>query len=126
MTRMLIAGWPRVGKTWLAAKLAAETGAPVRHTDDTIPLGWSESSLAVSTWLEDPGPWVTEGVSIPRALRKWLDRNSEGTPADVIYWSSTPREDLSPGQTSMGKGCDKVWAEVLGELLRRGVRVEHF
>ena len=126
MSRILIAGWPRTGKTTLAAKLGAELGIPVRHTDDAIPLGWSEASLAVSTWFEDEGAMICEGVAIPRALRKWLDRNPEGKPADVLYWSDVPREALSIGQTSMGKGCTKVLDEIRDELVRRGVRLEIF
>lgn len=35
-------------------------------------LEWSECSLWVAQhWLELPGPWVIEGVAVPRALRKW-------------------------------------------------------
>ena len=126
MSRIVIAGWPRVGKTWLAAKLGAELGIPVRHTDDLIGThDWSAASLAASAWMEDPGPFIVEGVAVPRALRKLLTR-FDGRPADVLYWSDVPRESLSIGQTSMGKGCTKVLDEIRNELVRRGVRLELF
>lgn len=126
MNRILIAGWPRVGKSWLAAKLGAELRIPVRHTDDLIAThDWSGASLAASAWMEDVGPWLIEGVAVPRALRKLLTR-TEGAPADVLYWSDVPRETLSVGQTSMGKGCTKVLDEIRDELVRRGVRLEIF
>jgi hypothetical protein len=127
MSRILIAGWPRAGKSFLAAKLGADLGIPVRHTDDLIAThDWSAASLEASAWMEEPGPWCLEGVAIPRAIRKYLARNSEGTPADVLYWSSTPREPLTTGQAAMGKGCTKVWDEIRDELVRRGMRVEGF
>ncbi len=126
MSRILIAGWPRVGKTTLARELSQKNGTSVlRHTDDVLGLGWSQSSLAVSAWFEEDGAFIIEGVAIPRALRKFVDR-SAGLPAELLYWSSMPREILTAGQTSMGKGCDTVWAEVRGELVRRGMRIEAF
>ncbi len=126
MTRILIAGVPRAGKTYLAERLARERGLTVQHTDDLISMGWSESSEAVSVWMEEPGPFVLEGVSIPRALRKWLLAHETGIPADVMFWGATPREPLSKGQAAMGKGCETVWAQVRDELVRRGMRIECF
>lgn len=127
MTRILVAGWPRVGKTFLASRLGAELALPVRHTDDLIGvLPWGADSLEVSTWFEDVGPLLVEGMSVPRAIRKWLDRNPEGIPADVLHWSATPREALTPRQAGMGKGTEKVWDEVRAELVHRGMRVEAF
>lgn len=124
--RILVSGWPRAGKTTLANRIGVERGLLIRHTDDLIPLGWSPASLEVSVWMENPGPWCIEGVTIPRSLRKWLDRNPEGTPADVVYWSATPREELTTRQIGMGKGTEKVWNEIRDELVRRGMRVEQF
>lgn len=126
MSRVLVTGWPRVGKTTFAVKLGVELGIPVQHTDDVIHLGWGADSLEVSTWFENPGPMLVEGVSVARSLRKWLDRNVEGIPADVLYWRSEPYETLTPRQSGMGKGIDKVWNEVRDELVRRGMRVEQF
>ena len=73
MTRVVIAGGPRTGKTTHANKLGAESGARVRHTDDLIGrLEWSAASQEVSQWFDEPGPWIVEGVAVPRAVRKWL------------------------------------------------------
>jgi adenylate kinase family enzyme len=126
VSRIVIAGWPRAGKTFFADALGKELGITVRHTDDVMQLGWSESSLEVSTWLEDAGPFIVEGVATVRALRKWLDRNPQGTPADVLYWSAVPREDLTSRQAGMGKGCTTVLDEIRDELVKRGVRMEFF
>jgi hypothetical protein len=123
--RVVVGGGPRVGKTMLARRLATD-GRPVRETDEAIDLGWSGASEHVATWLDAPGPWIVEGVAVARALRKWLASHPEGRPCDLLLWSSVPRSDRTPGQVTMGKGCETVLAEIRGELTRRGVRVEGF
>jgi len=126
LTRILIAGGPRVGKTYRAQQLAAELGIPARSTDDLIGrLDWSAASLEVSTWMEEAGPLLIEGVAVGRAIRKFMARN-EGAPADVVYLGTTPREPLTSRQVGMAKGCETVWNEIAGELVRRGVRIEEF
>lgn len=125
--RILIAGWPRAGKTTLAGQISTAERIPVRDTDSLISThAWSEASEVVAGWLTEPGPWICEGVAIPRALRKWLLAHPEGIPADVLHWSETPREALTKEQTAMGKGCTTVWNQVRDELVRRGLRVEMF
>jgi hypothetical protein len=119
MTRILIAGGPRTGKTTLSTSLGI---ARVRHTDDVMDLGWSEASAEVATWFDEPGPWVIEGVAVPRALRKWLAAN-EGKPCDVVCWLEHPVEPQSKGQAVMAAGCAKVWSEVADALHERGVNI---
>ena len=123
MTRILVAGGPRTGKTVLGAKLAAEHCVPLLCTDAVIGAGWSEASQIVSCWLDEPGDFVIEGVAVPRALRKWLARNPKGKPADVLYWLDVPKVEQTPGQLAMSKGCASVWAEIRHELQARGLRV---
>lgn len=117
--RKAITGVPRAGKTTLAQQL----GVPVRSTDETVPLGWSEASAEVSRWFDDPGEVVVEGVAVPRALRKWLDANPVGKPVDVVEWLDSPREDLDVGQRRMATGARTVFAEVVDELRRRGTEI---
>ncbi|HEY0194873.1 MAG TPA: hypothetical protein VGC42_27360, partial [Kofleriaceae bacterium] len=81
VTRILITGGPRTGKTTLAGalevELLAQRGAgpapAVRHTDDMIEQtkhlgkdGWSEASRLASLWLDAHGPWIIEGVAASR------------------------------------------------------------
>lgn len=115
--RLLIAGVPGSGKTTLAGEGAI-------HTDDYIELGWSEASLAVSCLFDAIGPWVIEGVTVPRALRKWLVQHEDGKPCDKVIFLNEPWEELSKGQASMAKGCRTVWLQVVGELRERGVEIE--
>ncbi len=149
--RILIAGWPRAGKTTLAAKLnrknaleklpviehpgndsiaffeiklgrIGEIGTVIYHTDALIVThDWSAASQKVSELFDAPGPWIIEGVAVGRALRKWLARNPEGKPCDVIYYLREPRVELTRGQITMGKGSDTVWREIQAALLARGV-----
>lgn len=127
MTRILIAGGPKVGKTTLALELGRERNIPVRHTDDLIgACDWSSISTTVATWLEEPGPWIIEGVAVPRALRKWLATHPEGTPAETLFWRETTRVPRTAGQAAMAKGCATVWDEIHRELVTRGMALQTF
>jgi hypothetical protein len=121
--RICIGGGPRTGKTRLAAECEAR-GMTVHHTDALIGSHeWSEASAEVARWLDEPGPFVVEGVAIARALRKWLAAHPEGRPCEVLYWARRPWVEQTPGQAIMAKGCEKVFAEIRPELERRGVRI---
>ncbi len=127
LRRILIAGGPGIGKSTLAARLHEQLGYRVINTDAIRhAYGWSEVSLVASSWFDLDGPWIIEGVAVPRALRKWLERHPEGKPADVVYWGEIAREPRTPGQEAMAKGCATVWNEVHGELLRRRVCITVF
>lgn len=84
---------------------------------------WSEASARVSLWLDCPGPFIIEGVAAVRALRKWLERNRTGKPADLIIAMWIARVPLTDGQERMAKGCRTVWREISPELEARGVEV---
>jgi hypothetical protein len=118
LLRVVIAGGPRTGKTTLAASL----DVPVLHTDDLISLGWVAAGAAVAKWLDQPGPWVIEGVTAPRALRRWLKRNPAGAPCDLIAFLARPAIPRTRGQEAMAKGCAKIFAEIAPVLAVRGVR----
>lgn len=124
MSRIIVIGGPRTGKTTFAKDLSQRLGHPMKHTDDLIgKLDWSGASMYASSWFDAPGPWIVEGVAAVRALRKWLAAN-DGIPCDRIYWLSRARLELTPGQAAMAKGCHTVWREILPELRRRGVAIE--
>lgn len=128
--RLLITGGPGVGKSTLAVRLAdrgglLEAGIVVDHADDLAGvLGWSEASLEVSRWFDRQGPWVIEGVAIPRALRKWLIAHpGNAAPCERIYYMTEHFRPPTKGQVSMTKGVMTVWREIVPELERRGVEV---
>jgi hypothetical protein len=114
--RTAIAGVPRAGKSTLADKMGGG-----HSTDELIDLGWSEASLEASYWFDEPGPWVVEGMAVPRALRKWLGRNPTGKPCDRLIWLGDPYEKQVPGQAAMGVGAVTVMREIMPEMRRRGV-----
>lgn len=121
--RIVIVGGPQTGKTTLAGVL----GFPleqVRHTDDLIEThGWSEASQEASTWFNEAGPWVVEGVATVRALRKWLAAHAEGLPCDVIAYLTKEHAELGGGQVGMAKGVLTVWRGIRNELVARGVQI---
>ncbi len=131
-TRILVAGGPRVGKTRLASGLALEHAIPferIRHTDDLIKTHeWSEASAEVARWMSEPGPWLIEGVSVVRALRKWLAAHPDPRerPCDILMLSVNPREELLPGQRSMLRGLITVWNEIRDAVAVRGLEPIEF
>ncbi len=143
MTRICITGGPRTGKTTMADAmwlercrpgiLAVDHG-PVRHTDDLIAelahLGndaWSEASRLVSLWLDEPGPWIIEGVAVSRALRKWKDAHpGEPPPVDRVIYLSEPHEEITPKQIAMMKGVFTVHSRDVEPWLRsHGITTEY-
>lgn len=122
MTRILITGWPLSGKTTAASTLGAELRVPVRATDETVELGWSEASSEVARWLDTDGDWIIEGVVVARAVRKWLAAHPRtAVPWDRLVYITDQWAPLTPGQASMGAGIDTV----LDQLRGGGLRVEY-
>jgi hypothetical protein len=112
-------------------------GAKVLHTDDLLGKGhdWSHQSQLVSEWFNAPGPWIVEGVTVPRALRKWLEHTSmtlTGTghpfrnqkPCDKVIYLKRAKVPRNQGQEVMAQGCDRVFSEIVSKLRARGVEVE--
>jgi hypothetical protein len=60
---------------------------------------------------------------MPRAIRKWLLRQPEGVPADLVVFLGHPVVARSRGQHVMALGCETVWKEILPELRRRGTNI---
>lgn len=125
--RILVAGRPRCGKTLAALSLSRQHKAPLRSTDDLIKGSeWSEASEKASLWLDEPGPWVIEGVAVVRALRKWLARHpppGDGLPFDEMHWYRKLKCASTKGQNVLGKACETVWREIRPEVVRRLQRV---
>ena len=123
--RIVIAGWPRAGKSTYANEIGRDRRMPVLHTDDLIvKMDWSACSEFVAReWMTAAGPWIIEGVAAARALRKALAYDPKGKPCDVVVNMTRPFAALTPHQATMAKGCDKVWREVEPLLRARGVIV---
>ena len=123
--RVLITGGPRCGKSTLALTTALDLEvSEVQSTDTTKDMPWSEASALVATWFDQAGPWVIEGVVVPRALRKWLASHPTGKPCDRLIFLGRALQPLTVGQASMFKGVITVLAEVVGELRDRGVEID--
>jgi hypothetical protein len=128
MTRIVICGGPRTGKTTLSHD---QGFLIIRHTDDLIEqckhLGkdsWSEASRIASTWLDEPGHWVIEGVAMCRAMRKWREAHpGELPPMDKVIRLTDPYGPLTKGQVTMAKGEETVWREIETWILHAGVPV---
>lgn len=114
VNRFLIVGGPGCGKTYMSR--AYESTHRVLHTDDTLDMEWSQASFEVSTWFDISGSLVIEGVTVPRALRKWRERNPhKSVPFDKVIVLSQRRTEAGPpnkGQSTMAKGIETVLSEL--------------
>jgi len=123
--QILIIGGPKTGKTTYAKKLAQEHGMPLQHFDSHIHrMGWSELSDAIVGWLDEPGPWIKEGVQGVRGLRKWL-RENHGKPPFEIHVLSSPKVVHTKGQAQMHKAHGTILRQVLRQLDIRKTQVKH-
>lgn len=137
--RLGIIGGPGCGKSTLARAEAKRLGvSPILCTDtlaQSLGTGrivsqdgvlfapaqfdkdWSGLSRFVAdNWLTKPGPWIIEGVALPRALRKWRERYPhEAPPVDRVIWCTEPLMDLSDGQHAMLSGHDTIANGLLEE-----------
>lgn len=132
ISRLVIAGVPSAGKTSLSNAVVQLSKAPLRHTDSLIETHkWGEDSAEVALWFDAPGPWIIEGVTCVRALRKWMfghpktfvPGHDTGQPCDALVWLDNPLEKLTNRQNGMAKGCRKVLGDIIEELERRGVQI---
>lgn len=127
MKRIAIAGGPRTGKTTFAAKLDdGGYGKHVYHTDSVKDEDWSQASLIASRWFDEvDGPLIVEGVRVPHALRKWLDKHKDDgqKPVDVVYLLEEPQVAQTARQRGMSAGARTVFYDILDELRARGVRI---
>ena len=95
--------------------------ASLRHRVGTW-RRWSEASAEVARWINRPGPWVIEGVAVPRALRKWLTA-FDGPPCDELIVLTHAHVERTPGQITMAKGVHTVLDKILPEFEARSVKV---
>ena len=129
MTRIVITGGPRTGKTTLALSMGMDIyPCDVSHTDDLIEhLHWSQVSEHIALeWLPQPGPWIIEGVALARALRKWREAHpGEPPPVDRVIYLREPHESLTPGQRTMAKGVETVHREIEPWLEEHNIMTEY-
>lgn len=131
-TKVVITGGPRTGKSTIAETISALFGGKILHTDDLIKThDWSAASEEVARWFTlTRGPWICEGVTAVRGLRKWLETNRTGRPCELVIWMGTSVVALTPGQETMAEGCATIWNGAPGKpgvvagLTTRGVLID--
>jgi adenylate kinase family enzyme len=125
-SHVILCGGPRTGKSTLAVRLSERHSIPVKFGDSLVGTHeWSEASLEVSNWIDDPEPWIIDGVVAVRALRKWLPRNPDAKPDFVVVYMRDNIQVQTDKQKAMAKAIHTIWKEVEPELVRRGIKVIH-
>ena len=115
--KLLIIGHPRCGKTTLADKtlgLMAQDPYNHRpwivHTDDLVKVyEWSVFSDKVCDLLQQPGPWIIEGCSAVRGLRKYL-RAGHKVDFEVV-WLDNPHIPLKGNQIGFAASLTSIYKE---------------
>lgn len=123
MTRTLIAGPPRAGKTTYALALASQSfpSPTVLHLDTFLDLGHHESARAAADWLlHTPGPWIAEGTLAARALRIALELQPTTPPCDRLLVLPT-RLPLSGPQQRLAAGSATILECLLPQLASLGI-----
>jgi hypothetical protein len=79
-----------------------------------VGLDWSACSQWVADkWLTLPGPWVIEGVAVPRALRKWHAAHPDAPPpCERLLVMVECHEALTPRQAKMSQDLHGVLDEL--------------
>ncbi|HYX39953.1 MAG TPA: hypothetical protein VE954_43205 [Oligoflexus sp.] len=120
MTMILILGGPKSGKSTTAKALGKKHGITPRHFDDLLPnREWSEVSDLAAAELDEPAPWIKEGVAGARALRKWLKLNPGKVPPFEIKILKETHGELGMGQKIMHKGTHTIIRECMLEVEKR-------
>jgi hypothetical protein len=117
--KLLIIGYPRSGKTTRArnmqiTEMVPPNGeTPVLSTDKLVAqYEWSAFSDKVCDMLKQPGPWIIEGCSAVRGLRKYL---KEGNVPDFeIEWLDKPFVPLVGRQVGFAASLKSIWGECQG------------
>jgi hypothetical protein len=125
--RIIIIGGPQCGKSTYALSLnkpvfCGDPRSLVKRPVDGVTylpehLSWSAGSdFIANNWFKQKGPYVIEGVSIVRALRKWKKNHSvvRSMPCDRIIYivNKHPSVQRLPGQDAMEKAVLTVWNEI--------------
>ena len=122
--RILIVGGCKTGKTTLSATISETLRIEAKHGDDLIDThDWSGASQKIAEFFDVPGPWIVEGVSVVRALRKWLSSHTDGKPCDSVVLLEKTFGEITQGQLTMNKGVATRWNEISASIVERGVKV---
>lgn len=141
--RIVVVGGPRCGKSYFA-RVMRQLGVPtfcgdpmskvkdvesgVRYLPEDLAFS-GEGGAAVwitQNWFTRPGPWVCEGHVMARALRRWVEKNTELDveeptgerlecfPCDrvIVFAEQRPEIELDRGQASMHKAVMTVWRQI--------------
>jgi dephospho-CoA kinase len=119
MDIILINGYPRTGKTTVAANLSEKLKLPIIHTHDYyVGLPWEDiPEKIISAAKELNGNVIIEGMQCGRIARLIL-RNEIYSDIKIIrfYHLTNPLEPLKSKQISIAKSLNTIFFDIEKEL----------
>jgi len=125
MTKILISGFPKTGKSIFANELSNQyKNIQILHTDDLIENhNWKDSSDIVSNWILE-NEYIIEGVTVIRGLRKLITSYPHKRFDDItLYYLTKPKIELNTKQFAMAKGIQTIFMSIHGLLKERGLNI---
>lgn len=124
--RVAITGAPGTGKTTLSSTYRAVRPSAICHADDYLERGREAASQVISELFDDPSYDTWEGVHLPFAIRRWLDRHKHDLvrPFDMLIVLTQQRCSVTARQLSVWRMYDNTLQRCIPSLIRRGVRVD--
>ena len=125
-TKVLVVGPPRTGKSTAADFIAHALNLPLYHSDVYKELPWDEQKQVVGKLIRSLSGFVFEGCTVSRALNMFRETNPSFKPCDTVFYLTkylVPRNDLTPGQLSMGTRIRNHMLEVVPWLQSLNVRM---
>lgn len=117
--RVAVCGWSGTGKTTLS-----RAWGRVCHTDNYVNDGTEHAARMVCELLNAEHYDCYEGVLVPLALRRWLDRNPLSIPVHRLIVCRLAHRAQTPTQRAQGRWHDRILVNITPNLTRRGVIIE--
>lgn len=126
MSKILVVGPPRTGKTTGSNLIAHALDIPLYHSDIYKELEWDQQKKVVYELIRSMSGGVFEGCTVARALNLMYERNQLEKPCDTVFYFTKyliSRSDLTPGQLGMGTKIRNIMEKLTPWLRQMDVRL---
>lgn len=121
MSKIIIAGSSRTGKSVLANELKRKLGIKLISTDSYInSFSWSDTPEAIINDIKDLDSYILEGIQCGRVIRT-AEKLGIDLGYDTVYCLFSEWSELNKGQLTQKKGCQTIWKDCVPILNAAGI-----